>query len=1267
MTQTLRGNTMPVLHRSTGTSLAAFLLALGLPSLALAQADIEPPEPNVLLLVDSSGSMEYKTEVPRPAKPNYPTCVAGTPNPAGERSRWINLVEVLTGTIKDYSCQRVARNSNAFLQEFKLGGTQPPIDYIDAASAEYYHRAISGTCTPTPGSVDPTNAYAFLSDGIKLGRYTDVTQACGLTFDDVQVKDGLIDNFDQAIRFGLMTFDPKTDARTGVAGKIANYGEGVAGAWSYFFPNYATGNPLDCAVASPWEVGARNAAAPPWEGRMVSFGSPAVLHGAALRAHNTDIQKILLATRPYGSTPIAGMLDDARSFFWLDNSDDNVDPSIKFGPKDDPYVTAGCRRNYVILLTDGEPNNDLRPDCAKAVTAGHTAGKCPYQTPADIAHDLNLNPPNANLQVKTFVIGFAVSQVKVGGVDFDCKNLTDAQCASEPTNRDLQACCNMNKIALEGGTEKAYFADRPEDLRSALSDVFSKVASSTASRTLPVFSQATGSAAGSAAFRFFSSFLPTAGNGGLWTGVLQRQRYVCEKDTGTGTFLPQLKTISAADGDDFVANVNSQSGLARKFYTVEADADIATGLVQSERSIRPQLSVDDGSGLRSGALRTGGVNSFAAAVSPAALKMPTNDCVSSGLTDSQCRDRYLTWLVGGRNTEGVSRCVSTTSGGTTTLSKCNLVGDIFHSTPAVANRPFESIRDQTYQQFMSTWKTRPTMLYASTNDGLLHAFKVAPNDATDTFTVKALGNNELWAFIPPAVLPLVPSEYPNVHSILLDGAPVLRDVPAYTDSGSGKTMFERRLDDFAGSSASWRSILVQGFGGARGGYFALDVTDPVTGPKFLWQVTTDSAGGALFGTSGTTPAITTLYLKPDVNSSAREVAVAILPGGDGQAPGTATSCARSGNWTTKVDSTFGVRSNLPCYLGSAVAGRSLTIVRLDNGQIIRTFRRASSEVAAALSSKVRVVNIDSPITGQPVAYPGWAGAIADRVFVGDRDGTLWRVDLSSTNPDNWSMDLFHDAFWGETSAFTGQPISTPPVVSTDDVGAVVVAFSTGDQEKLNAVSAMKNYVYSATENLVPPATFGGTWTYTTKVNWFYEFQGGERVAGPLTLFAKGLYFSTFSPNSSSGASVCSSGDSRVFGMQYAQLDSSASTSTSGANSGLSRGGKAWLPENGSATATTKVQYYSQTSTLLANKGIIFGVSVAQVPSCTDPSGALVNDPVFGTASHSPLSSVTPASYQLVMQVGKSASAGSVGVSALTIGLPAPDSSPRLDSWAAVLE
>src|SRR4051812_6602558 len=133
----------------------SLLVTLLAPGRALAQADVTPPPPNVLLLVDTSGSMDYKTN-----SNTFPAChfsgstTTATAAEASERSRWIDLVEVLTGSINHYDCQRIDRTSAAFKYEYKLG-TATPSDFL---YPNPYNRPVSGECVAGPGTLDPNPA-----------------------------------------------------------------------------------------------------------------------------------------------------------------------------------------------------------------------------------------------------------------------------------------------------------------------------------------------------------------------------------------------------------------------------------------------------------------------------------------------------------------------------------------------------------------------------------------------------------------------------------------------------------------------------------------------------------------------------------------------------------------------------------------------------------------------------------------------------------------------------------------------------------------------------------------------------------------------------------------------------------------------------------------------------------------------------------------------------------------------------------------------------
>ncbi len=1253
-------------RRQTRTLACAFGVlsaVLGYTAQASAQADVNPQPPNILLLIDTSGSMEYKT-----SSNAFPICrynatgLIASPPAQSEKSRWIDLVEVLTGSIVNYDCQTLDRSSASFKNEYQATtAANSPYDFLYANA---YHRPLSGGCTPGPGTLS-SNPADFPATAFNYHAYNNTAATCAFS----QAPDGILDAFQSGVRFGLMTFD--TDPSPSAA---------EVGTYSYVVGASHQGRPAGCTTFSDMEVGARNASAPPWEGRLVAFGNPDP-GSLEYQNKNQQIQQVLRGSRPYGATPIAGMLSDARDFLWNDNSYDLVNTSQRFGPASDPY--ASCRKTSIILMSDGQPNMDLR---------GHCSGSdCPFQLPEEIA--ANLLQGTGHQPVKTYVVGFALRTLTIGAQTVDCSTLTQADlnatagslCTANPDQPALQACCNLARIAQAGNnppqlatdapTQRAFFADNRDQLRSDVSNIIAGNLPRT-SRTQAAFSSVAGTSASTlapaASYRFFSNFVPVQSQ--TWSGEIQRERWTCDKDTHQ----PSRVDPDASKGDSFAANLNSGVGRARTFYTVQA-TDSGSG-VNSDRSIRPNLggTNPDGLGAGTGTQTSGTSSAFEANTSPASMQLTGTSCYDSSsgtpvtLSANACRDRYLKWLVGDDRNTTFSRCQA---GG------CNLLGDIFHATPRIVNAPIELTPDETYQTFQSLYATRPLTVYSSSNDGQLHAFKAASNVKDDTELVDGLKNNELWSFVPPEVLPRISSEYPYTHQLLLDGVSVIKDVVARKTSGTYPYVFERTIADAqAGSSpnVTWRTILVQGFGTTFPGYFALDVTNPdpsmtingeTGGPKFLWQITSDVSGNPLFGSGGATPTITSLLVDED-GTGAREVPVALLPGGTGGA-GTAGTLATPGCPRASSSAYLGKfgsyppRPRVPCYTAN-LGARSLTIVRLDTGKIIRTFRRSKTELPVALQARVIESPIDSPITGQPVAFPGDVGAVADRIFVGDQDGALWKLDVSNKSPDQWTMSLFWDAYpavaingkpaplWSD-----GQPIATLPILSVDASSNVTVAFSTGDQTALGSAPGMSNYVWSLRD--LPDANH----VFFADPFWLLQLADGERVTGPMSLFNSFLYFSSVKPPDPSALCTSSNG-ANIWGMHYITPRDGPGTLAVPAVRTVGGLAAPFLQQLGVTD-----QFVTDTTLLgtsAAKQAVIFGVAVAQVPTCyaTDT----IPDAYLGSSSR--LSSINPGRTQLVIQTGSAklgtggkADVSTAGSSAIT--LPPLATPAHVEAWASIVE
>jgi len=190
-----------------------------------------------------------------------------------------------------------------------------------------------------------------------------------------------------------------------------------------------------------------------------------------------------------------------------------------------------------------------------------------------------------------------------------------------------------------------------------------------------------------------------------------------------------------------------------------------------------------------------------------------------------------------------------------TTDRATMLGDIYHSPPVVVDPPLGSkspvcglglvnqclvsaFRTDTqklpltaYDDYVNLNKQRKKIAIVGTNDGLLHAFHTGtwydcaggptPNPPG---CVPGIGyydygtGAELWAFIPPDLLPKLERLVENERELYVDGSPMVRDIWADGSDGS--------QPDGKKETGEFHTVAV--VGERRGGnhYFGLDVTNP---------------------------------------------------------------------------------------------------------------------------------------------------------------------------------------------------------------------------------------------------------------------------------------------------------------------------------------------------------------------------------------------------------------------------------------------------------
>lgn len=128
--------------------------------------------------------------------------------------------------------------------------------------------------------------------------------------------------------------------------------------------------------------------------------------------------------------------------------------------------------------------------------------------------------------------------------------------------------------------------------------------------------------------------------------------------------------------------------------------------------------------------------------------------------------------------------------------------------------PVSTPGQASYHTYVHTNSSRPPVVYAGANDGMLHAFN-------------AETGKELFAYIPASVYPRLSwLTSPNyTHRYYVDGN-------AYAG------------DAYIGASPSWKTVLLGTLGGGGKSIFALDITDPVnfSASDVLWEFTDPDLG-----------------------------------------------------------------------------------------------------------------------------------------------------------------------------------------------------------------------------------------------------------------------------------------------------------------------------------------------------------------------------------------------------------------------------------------
>jgi|GEM_PF-782638 len=1190
----------------------AFVIIAGLGAGTTASAqdpDIRNIRPHVMLLVDTSGSMERK-----------PNCICSTPAcleclpvcSAGsyEQNRWSVVAQALTGEFSPYECNADPRIGGIYTGEYDEGYFLPHIQLPQ-----------------------------------ELGSYS-----------GAQNNNGVLDIYLERIKFGLMTFDaigtlsdrpPLVPQSTFQTAPFPAESLGTKGMYSYgddkpfSFPSAVTTYMLN--------NGARSASAP--EGGLVSVGTDST---ASMTGTNAAIQATILGDpglsknplRPFGATPTAALVSDLRYFLQTDA--DVIEKAADPGPGD-PYY--GCRARSAVLITDGFPNGDMRGSPVNCQALGQPVGAsgCPYEEVVDTVSAMIA----AGELDKFYVIGFAL--------DGDPGEVAAVEAL-------------LNDIASVGETDNAFLVADRADLVTALSTILNEQNPGATSRTAPVV---TGLTPGLVQAEFISGFNVSLDDADPWDGILERRRIECID----GSPVPQ----DIEDSDRFQLVLNGQStaptdvqpwssktsvsfagGFSRNLWTVlpTDPADVNGHLIGNgqEKLTSPSIDGVDVPGTFTGnEIRNVPVSELNHSVDPEYFFGP-------GSTDTAQVATIVDWVHGvagsGRENERL--------------------GDIYHSTPAVVGPLVDDLEDGSYNGWRlglgfqrspdptedlsaNGWQlnSRPRVIYAATNDGIIHAF-LADDYGADAFTVgknleefACAGNKnagtELWGFIPPMFLDDLDDLLSGgSKQWFADGNIVVRnlyDVRSFVeDDGGGGTS-----ESPVGLTNVWRTVLFLSFRNGGNGMVALDVTNPCK-PEFLWQFT-DRDLGAAYGQ----PTAAQIFLKDadptprgknglvNAFASRQSHAVILLPGGQGVEDAGASPCtiAAGPKLPEGMDTAAAAPLNIDprsarrCWRGSSSSpaatpkGRALYFIDVITGTIIR---------------KLDENTFPAPLNGAISVFRGDTGTVGSAAYTVDADGVLWRVDMSSSDPEDWDAEALHDMYH-DLGYDDAEPSYYPPSLTVDPTGNIVILTGTGNIDVLDDASA-KNRVVSITEKLTYDG-FGFVDKLEGRLNWEIDLEAGEQTTGAIELFGGKVYFGTFQAGGGTAIDACPFGGSRIFGVHY--LDNPDDL-----------GKPLPLLQDALGTDTTNLD---GTDIPSLENSLLVGLQVAQSPVCTTTASTTFTDPFDGTLTTlaMPFSSSGRA-FQLMGHLsGSGPGVGGLSINILEETVTAPEGFTIISGMAESLE
>jgi len=812
--------------------------------------------------------------------------------------------------------------------------------------------------------------------------------------------------------------------------------------------------------------------------------------------------------RPYGQ-------DGTTRFPGYDYNMTNGDYTSTTSDRPDDPVTEPCQKNFVIMITDGEPTSDnfstsgsntqgfssfdpnligdYAPDLAGDPDIGADAtpevGSPPWGSSAgsgyldDIAafmqqNDCRPDYPGETNVVDVYTVGFGT----LGPVNSLLKKTADAG----------------NGLFFSGNQAETL----TEALVSSIQDIISKSQGFSAA-TVPAARTSDGGNL------YTTLFQPTSARP-FWPGLLRSYKITVSGEIHDSTgacALTDLADPAICAGGTFLSE-----DVAPPFWNAanEMPGANSRNLRISLAGAPGQIVADFDHGVTEADL--GGSLGSVSSYPPAASVVATTDLDEAVVS-------YLAgceWGTGmtAAGADDFSGCVDRTrivNG----VSRADRLGDIFHSNPVVIGPPRSFINEVSYGQFASdvTYRHRDRMIVTGANDGFLHGFNAGVYRALTLNYDEGTGV-EQFAFMPwgarEKVMNLAKDDA-TLHPLTVDGSPAVADV--WIDSNSDPA--DAKL------ATEWKTVLVTGMREGAEHYLALDMTNPaaVGYPGYMWEfpLESDATWRSYIGETWSQPVITRVRMER-ANGDIEELWVAIV--GFGYDP---TS-----------DPNDAAQYNL-----ASTKGRGIMMIDVNTGLPVaaRKFGTLSTgdvaDMLYAMPSSPGVLDFNQD-------------GFADVIYIGDLGGNVWKWVVRSPGTANASDAQLYQPNWPFRKFLDDDPTRSDTAharsfyfapSATVVNGILHLGFGSGERSDLNCSSTLNgcnllnrfyvvkdrdiwdNGILAAIDGRAIPAgdltdvtPYEDTCPAVEPKGYYFEVPDGEKFVTNSEVFNAFFFVSTFMPD-----------------------------------------------------------------------------------------------------------------------------------------------------------